>query len=419
MEVRGHPMLRRPPPMAAPPKPQNARKCSKEVVATIAGGYAEGITRSAWKAQLRSAQQVLTAEQGPREVNPMGMIRLSVHFGNKFRSKNLEVDFLAVDVPTAYNLINRSERSFINKKEYNPLEKKRRGGGLHIKLSTAFVLLLLRSPGLSIPGVGGFVPCVLTLSGRRDKLHLLKVTALIGGPLMLIHVVEVGLEIAILLKLMGQSWATSAPTFASTSSSWRCYPFFSALRASRSACIFSNAAVTLGESEAPEVTRSQDLTKSWTSESLAAGSALMKLVDGRWVIGEEPPTAWEVTPIALEEAMTGSPIDEGSIIRLPLPPLAMGWRPQPRPSDPWSVAVFGPASSHIERGRVPAGKRLSQWNPRIRRKGVGTNKVMHCTFLAWWVTRSCLSSSRRRSASAATHSAMASLVSKTVNLTLA
>jgi len=33
-------------------------------VATIAGGYAEGITRSAWKAQLKGAQQVLTTEQG-------------------------------------------------------------------------------------------------------------------------------------------------------------------------------------------------------------------------------------------------------------------------------------------------------------------------------------------------------------------
>jgi len=41
-----------------------------EVVATIAGGYAEGITLSVWKAQLRSAQQVLTIEQGPRVIEP-------------------------------------------------------------------------------------------------------------------------------------------------------------------------------------------------------------------------------------------------------------------------------------------------------------------------------------------------------------
>ncbi|KAJ8423700.1 hypothetical protein Cgig2_003384 [Carnegiea gigantea] len=117
--VRGHPMLRRLPPMIAPLKSKNARKycefhkqsehtttecrelkkalheladkgqidrflkrgprflrreqepaqpqsrdeeCSMEVVATIAGGYTEGMTRSAWKAQLRSAQQVLTTK---------------------------------------------------------------------------------------------------------------------------------------------------------------------------------------------------------------------------------------------------------------------------------------------------------------------------------------------------------------------
>ncbi|KAJ8425395.1 hypothetical protein Cgig2_021784 [Carnegiea gigantea] len=165
----------------AQPQPRD-EECSIEVVAIIAGGYAGGITRSAWKAQLRSAQQVLTTEQGPcvtvptmvfdgkeasrcasphndplvvemkiasvivqrilidmgcsvdiitwdylkklahsgrdiipllhpifgfggQEVNPTEMIRLLVRFGNKLRSKNLEVDFLVVDVPTAYNVI--------------------------------------------------------------------------------------------------------------------------------------------------------------------------------------------------------------------------------------------------------------------------------------------------------------------------
>jgi len=35
-----------------------------EVEATIAGGYAEDLTRAAWKAQLRSARQALIVEQG-------------------------------------------------------------------------------------------------------------------------------------------------------------------------------------------------------------------------------------------------------------------------------------------------------------------------------------------------------------------
>ena len=107
IEVKGHPVLRRPPPMTVPPKLQNARKycefhdrsghtttecrelkkalheladkgkidrflkrgrrylrqeqepaqaqpqdeeCSMEVMATVAGGYTKGITQSAWKA---------------------------------------------------------------------------------------------------------------------------------------------------------------------------------------------------------------------------------------------------------------------------------------------------------------------------------------------------------------------------------
>ena len=38
-------------------------------------------------------------------MNPTGMIRLLVRFGDKTKSKNLETDFLVVDVPTAYNVI--------------------------------------------------------------------------------------------------------------------------------------------------------------------------------------------------------------------------------------------------------------------------------------------------------------------------
>ncbi|KAJ8419823.1 LOW QUALITY PROTEIN: hypothetical protein Cgig2_013317 [Carnegiea gigantea] len=76
------------------PSPPRDEECSTEAVATIAGGYPEGITRSAWKAQLRSAQQ---------EVNPTGMIRLPVRLGDKTKSRGFEVDFLVVNVPTAYN----------------------------------------------------------------------------------------------------------------------------------------------------------------------------------------------------------------------------------------------------------------------------------------------------------------------------
>ncbi|KAJ8426090.1 hypothetical protein Cgig2_006571 [Carnegiea gigantea] len=42
---------------------------------------------------------------GGQEVNPTGVIRLPLRFGDKIRVKNLEVDFLVVDVPMAYNII--------------------------------------------------------------------------------------------------------------------------------------------------------------------------------------------------------------------------------------------------------------------------------------------------------------------------
>ncbi|KAJ8425251.1 LOW QUALITY PROTEIN: hypothetical protein Cgig2_015858 [Carnegiea gigantea] len=40
-----------------------------------------------------------------QEVNPTGMIRLLLHFGDKGKAKNVEIDFLVVDIPTAYNII--------------------------------------------------------------------------------------------------------------------------------------------------------------------------------------------------------------------------------------------------------------------------------------------------------------------------
>ena len=42
---------------------------------------------------------------GGQTVNTLGMIRLSLRFGDKAKSKSIEVDFLVVDVPTTYNVI--------------------------------------------------------------------------------------------------------------------------------------------------------------------------------------------------------------------------------------------------------------------------------------------------------------------------
>ena len=40
-----------------------------------------------------------------QEVNPTDMIHLPIRFGDKLKAKNLEVNFLVVDVPTSYNVI--------------------------------------------------------------------------------------------------------------------------------------------------------------------------------------------------------------------------------------------------------------------------------------------------------------------------
>ncbi|KAJ8428637.1 LOW QUALITY PROTEIN: hypothetical protein Cgig2_017136 [Carnegiea gigantea] len=48
------------------------------------------------------------------------------------------------------------------------------------------------------------IPCTLTLARRRNKFHLLGVTAFVLGLLALVYVVEVGLEITILLKFLSQ-----------------------------------------------------------------------------------------------------------------------------------------------------------------------------------------------------------------------
>jgi len=42
---------------------------------------------------------------GGWEVNPTGVIRLSVRFGDRPKARNLEVDFLVIDVPTVCTVI--------------------------------------------------------------------------------------------------------------------------------------------------------------------------------------------------------------------------------------------------------------------------------------------------------------------------
>ncbi|KAJ8441485.1 hypothetical protein Cgig2_011162 [Carnegiea gigantea] len=129
---------------------------------------------------------------------------------------------------------------------------------------------------ISIQGVSCLIPCTITLAGRRNKLHLLGVLALVLGPLALVEVVEVGLK-SLLYRVTSPS-------------SLRHFAMAITPRANALAIVTSSSMI-LGGSEVPEVAKSQDLTKSWTSENLAEGSALMKLVDDRWAFMGEPLTA--------------------------------------------------------------------------------------------------------------------------------
>ncbi|KAJ8438369.1 hypothetical protein Cgig2_027354 [Carnegiea gigantea] len=344
--LQGHPMLRRPPPMTTPPKPQNARKycefheqsghtttecrelkkafpkladkvlnesrvydswglCGGDNPVSLEGSAQKHIASAyhgartpcnsthnansdrhgklGWYNNLGLSEETRAPRcdivplvcpslgLGKREVNPTGMICPSVHFGNKLTSKSLEVNFLVVDAPTTCNVI--LGRPTL-----------RRGHGPH------------RRPADAHPRSGG----------RPQNSYAPKTL----GPM----------SLGLCINTRGSlAWATSAPALASASSSWRCNPFFSASRMSRSALNFSqrrwyrvtspsnlwhsaaaltpranssamaiSSSVILGASKAPGVTKSHDLTKSSTSENLAAGSALMKLVYGHWVIEEEP-----------------------------------------------------------------------------------------------------------------------------------
>ncbi|KAJ8441771.1 hypothetical protein Cgig2_009017 [Carnegiea gigantea] len=183
-----------------------------------------------------------------------------------------------------------------------------------------------------------------------------------------------------------------------------------------------SSSVTLGGSEAPGVTKPQDLTKSCKSESLAAVCPLMKLMDGRWVIGEESPGRLAPKWWGCDPQMTGFSTDERLTVQFPLRPLVMGWEV--------TASSGGPSI----RCRFQTGRLMAGFCSRGTREGAcrrmtqpvesgdykkGANKIIHCTFLACWVTRHCLSSPRRRLASAATCFRVASPVSKTANVALA
>ncbi|KAJ8440419.1 hypothetical protein Cgig2_017652 [Carnegiea gigantea] len=122
-------------------------------------------------------------------------------------ARNLEVDFLVVEVPTAYNVI--LGRPTLHKFKYSKPKKKKNTnattkGGLHIGPATILTVLIFGSLGLSIQGIGRLAFQAIPLAGRWDKLHLFWVPTLGLSLLMLVDVIEVGLKVVILLKVWSQ-----------------------------------------------------------------------------------------------------------------------------------------------------------------------------------------------------------------------
>ncbi|KAJ8425914.1 LOW QUALITY PROTEIN: hypothetical protein Cgig2_033855 [Carnegiea gigantea] len=171
----------------------------------------------------------------PLEVNLTGMFCLPIRFGDKLKAKNLEVDFLVVNMPTAYNVIlGRPTLHKAKACKYNLKKKKK--------------IKKMKKKEQGKRG-GCLIPCTITLTERRNKLHLLVVSALILGPLAL-HLVANP-------SSLRHSTAALTP------------------RVNASAVVTSSS-IILGGSEVPEVAKSQDLTKSCISENLATRSALIK-----------------------------------------------------------------------------------------------------------------------------------------------
>ncbi|KAJ8424064.1 hypothetical protein Cgig2_028737 [Carnegiea gigantea] len=259
---------------------------------------------------------------GGQEVNPTGTIRLPLRFGEKLKARNLEVDFLVVDVPTAYNIILgrptlrkvkvviapyllqlqfEADNGNTNRRPAAlRVQRKKQGKSYTSGPPTIVAALIIRRLGLSIQRVGYFAFQTIPLTERWDELHFFEVPTLGLGPLALIYVVEVGLEVVILLEPCSLALAAlSAPSFASASglenasSSWHYKSFFLASMASFSSFSFfqrcwyrtmspssfrcsvatftprakasamvTSSSVTCSGFEVPEAAKSHDLAKS-------------------------------------------------------------------------------------------------------------------------------------------------------------
>ncbi|KAJ8435017.1 hypothetical protein Cgig2_013505 [Carnegiea gigantea] len=96
MEVREHPILRKPPPMTSAPKPHNARKYCEF--------YEQNSHTTAECRELRKALHE-PADKGQTDRFLKRGLRFLRRKHEPVKARNLEVDLFVVDVPMSYNII--------------------------------------------------------------------------------------------------------------------------------------------------------------------------------------------------------------------------------------------------------------------------------------------------------------------------
>ncbi|KAJ8433849.1 hypothetical protein Cgig2_032060 [Carnegiea gigantea] len=363
-----------------PPSPQD-EECSTEVVATIAGGYAEGITRSAWKAQLRSAQQVLTAE--------VQLITTKTKTKNKTNTNKTKGGeektrggFYTSDSPSSSCSSSSEAPASVSRglvASSSAISPSVEGGinstSLGLRPSRAHPHSEGRPrsnchpethwPGSARP-YGGTRGCQSGLAG-------------ISPPLLGPHKPRPSPADATALPSRSHGCpdppavfrspvgtARRAPPAASTPQQpsplerrprpWLLLPRSPWGDLNPRSCQAPGLNYVLDKRELGGRVR---LNERVGKGHWSLGSWLLQLGKGRGAL------AW----LGCVPLMTGSPIGEGPIARLSPPPLAMGQRPRPHPAVPRSSAFSEPASSRRAQGRVPARKRLSLYISRENEQG--------------------------------------------------
>ncbi|KAJ8422956.1 hypothetical protein Cgig2_031578 [Carnegiea gigantea] len=313
-------------------------------------------------------------------------------------------------------------------------------------------------------------------ASRGDKLDLLRVMALRNGLLALIHKAMIRLEVLVIFKLAGKGQHDLAEIpkgvraallvalllgldrtshgllqltlqpfllgltglkrrwYRETSPSSHRHAATAFTPRAKTSTIAISSSVTLGGSKAPGAAKFQDLTMSWTRESLTPESALMKLAEGCGASGEAPLAARVTTRAVFEGvrcyclAAVRSPDDQlpdwrGANRSALASPTCNGAKATASPGCP-SVLCFFRAGMLTTGLFLPAtregtcDKKLSLYTLTETKRGV-TSQVVYRTFLARRVTRCCLSSSHLHSASTATCLEVVSPISKIVSCALA